>query len=175
LARQARSLLHLDQVLFVPAGEPWQKAAQGSSSVEDRLAMVQLAVHGADGLGVSSVDALRPGPTYTVDTLTDLGREYPDAQLVFLLGVDAWNGISTWKDSERLLTLADFVVVSRPDIQRNTSLDLPAGVNLLDIPELPISSTAIRHRVREGLPLQGLVTAEVEQYIEHHQLYRRAL
>jgi nicotinate-nucleotide adenylyltransferase len=174
LAVEALERLDLDAVLLVPVGEPWHKGASAVSPVADRVAMTRLLVRGVPGLGVSSVDADRPGPTYTVDTLADLACEHPESRLVFILGEDAWSGISTWKDAERLQTLAEFVVVPRSDAQPNTSLVLPTGVNLLDIPEVPVSSSLIRHRVREGLPLHGLVPVEVEQYIEHHQLYRSA-
>ena len=135
--------------------------------------MVSLAIAGFDDFSVSTVDVDRPGPTYTVDTLRDLARIYPDSELFFILGDEAFSGIETWKDYEDLAQLATFVVVSRHDMSVEVPAKLSPSVNLLEISALPISSTLCRERIANGQSLDGLVPDTVGQYIEKHQLYRR--
>jgi nicotinate-nucleotide adenylyltransferase len=170
VADEVFSRLDLDEVLFVPAGDPWQKTT--AASEDDRLAMVILGLRGHENYAVSTVDVDRPGATYTVDTLRDLRQKYPDADLYFIIGSDAYAGIGSWKDSEKLAELAEFVVVSRPGQPANAAPATQSGVNWLDIPALPVSSTECRQRVRDGLSLEGLVPGEVATYITDHHLYR---
>jgi nicotinate-nucleotide adenylyltransferase len=172
VADEVFARLGLDQILFVPAGDPWQKTT--SASEDDRLAMVILGLKGHPHYALSTVDLDRPGPTYTVDTLTDLRGQYPDAELFFILGSDAYAGIDTWRDSSLLSHMCEFVVVSRPSDHPDALPQPRPGVNWLDIPALPVSSTECRRRVREGLSLEGLVPGEVASYIYDHQLYRSA-
>jgi nicotinate-nucleotide adenylyltransferase len=172
VADEVFARLGLDQVLFVPAGDPWQKTT--SASEDDRLAMVILGLEGHPNYALSTVDLDRPGPTYTVDTLRDLRSQYPDAELYFIVGTDAYARIDSWKDSEKLTELCEFVVVSRPSDPPVALPEARPGVNWLDIPALPVSSTECRQRVREGLSLEGLVPGEVATYIIDHQLYRSA-
>lgn len=160
----------LDEVLLIPTGDSYHK--EDFSPVADRLAMTELAVAGHPLLSVSRVDIDRDGPTYTVDTLADLRSEYPDAELFFILGIDAYAGMSSWKDSELIASMAQLIVLDRPDSVSVAEVSLEPGVNLVEIAALPISATECRARVSEGKPLQGYVAPEVEQYIEEHNLYR---
>ena len=172
VADEVYARLQLDELLFVPAGDPWQKAT--GASEDDRLAMVILGLRGHSNFAVSTVAIDRPGATYTVDTLRDLRHKYPDAELFFIVGADAYVGIGSWKDSEMLPELAEFVVVSRPGDHADGDPTPHSGVNWLEIPALPVSSTQCRQRVRDGLSLEGLVPGEVATYITDHHLYRSA-
>ncbi|WP_280803961.1 nicotinate-nucleotide adenylyltransferase [Aurantimicrobium minutum] len=163
--------LELELVLFVPAGSPWQKTE--AISAQHRVAMSRLAIAGHNSLALSTVDVDRDGPTFTVDTLRDLRREYPDADLFFILGDEAFEGIETWKSFEELANLATFVVVSRTGTPVKVPAKLSPSVNLLEITTLPISSTLCRERIQEGKALEGLVPSAVADYIFDHQLYRR--
>lgn len=163
--------LDLDHILFVPAGDPWQKNEEANSS--QRSEMVELAIAGHQEFSVSSVDIDRSGPTYTIDTLRDLAKIYPGAELFFILGDEAFESIHTWKDYEELTRLATFIVVSRHGTHPEVPAKLSPSVNLLEIPTLPISSTQCREQIANGLSLEGLVPGPVAEYIQEHQLYRR--
>ena len=163
--------LNLDHVYFVPAGNPWQKNEQSSS--QERFEMVSLAIGGHDNFSVSTVDIDRQGPTYTVDTLRDFKSLYPDSELYFILGDEAFAGISSWKDFDKLGEFATIVVVSREGIAPEVPAMLSPSVNLLEIHSLPISSTQCRERISNGETLEGLVPDKVAEYVEKHQLYRR--
>ncbi len=121
---------------------------------------------------VSRVDIDRGGPTYTIDTLTDLRRQRPDAELFFITGADALAQIVSWRDNQRLFDLAHFVGVTRPGFHLADS-HLPEGVvSLVEVPAMAISSTDCRDRVRRGMPVWYLVPDGVVQYIEKRSLYR---
>ena len=171
VAKAVFDQLHLDLVLFVPAGDPWQKHA--SSSVADRVDMVNLAIAGIDDFSVSTVDIDREGPTYTVDTLRDIATQFPQSQLYFIMGDDAFAGITTWKDFDKLGELATLVVVSRHGNAPEVPATLSPSVNLLEISALPISSTMCRERIANGDSLEGIVPDKVAEYVAKHQLYRR--
>lgn len=171
VAQAVLERLQLDHVLFVPAGDPWQKTVQTPAA--ERLEMVEIALLGQDRMSVSSVDIEREGPTYTIDTLTDLARLYPGAELFFILGDDAFSGITSWKNYEQLAQLATIVVVSRHGTTVEVPTKLSPSVNLLEMSALPISSTQCRERIMAGHSLEGLVPAGVAEYIEKKNLYRR--
>ena len=171
VANEALHALNLSEVLFVPAAHPWQKAPQVEAS--HRVEMVRVAVAHEPRFRVSSVDIDRGGNTYTVDTLADLKAEYPDADLFLLVGSDALAGMHTWKDYERIYTLAHVVGLSRPGVPANAE-SAPAGaVTLLTVPAIEISSTECRDRLRYGRPVKFMLTQPVYEYITTHQLYRR--
>jgi nicotinate-nucleotide adenylyltransferase len=160
----------LDEVVFVPTGEPWQK--QNVSLSEHRYLMTVIATASNPGFTVSRVDIDRDGPTYTIDTLQDLKKERPDAELFFITGADAVAQIVSWRDHDELWELAHFVAVSRPGHVLSTE-GLPAEkVSQLEVPALTISSTACRERVADGQPVWYLVPDGVVQYIAKHHLYR---
>jgi nicotinate-nucleotide adenylyltransferase len=149
------------------------------SPVEHRLAMVELAIASNPHFAVSRVDIDRFGPCYTVDTIELLRDEWgPGAEIYFIMGSDSLLDILTWYNPRRLIRLCRFAVVSRPDYQVDLDeLDalLPgvaSRVQMLNAPELAISSTDIQRRVREGLSIKYQVPEAVEDYIYEHKLYQ---
>lgn len=162
----------LDEVVFVPTGEPWQKSDAFVSTAEQRYLMTVVATAANPHFTVSRVDVDRPGPTYTIDTLRDLSALHPDTDLFFITGADALAQILSWKDVDELFALARFVGVTRPGHELSGH-GLPADrVSLLEIPALAISSTGCRARVREGKPVWYLVPDGVVQFIAKYGLYR---
>ncbi|WP_092862464.1 nicotinate-nucleotide adenylyltransferase [Quadrisphaera sp. DSM 44207] len=161
----------LDEVVFVPTGEPWQKSARAVSPAEHRYLMTVVATASNPQFTVSRVDVDRPGPTYTIDTLRDLQRLRPGAELFFITGADALAQILSWKDAERLFDLAHLVGVTRPGHDLSLSGLPPERVSQLQVPALAISSSDCRARVAAGLPVWYLVPDGVVQYIAKHRLY----
>ncbi len=163
----------LDEVIFVPTGQPWQKADVPVSSAEDRYLMTVIATASNPRFQVSRVDIDRGGPTYTVDTLRDLHAEYgPKVQLFFITGADALARILSWKDLDEIFELAHFIGVTRPGFEL-TDAHLPADtVSLVQVPAMAISSTDCRARVARGEPLWYLVPDGVVQYIAKRRLYQ---
>ncbi|MET0734624.1 MAG: nicotinate-nucleotide adenylyltransferase [Microbacterium sp.] len=160
----------LDEVIFVPTGQPWQKDMV--SEGEHRYLMTVIATASNPRFAVSRVDIDRDGPTYTIDTLRELKAQRPDAELFFITGADALAQILSWRDHDELWDLAHFVAVSRPGHVLSTA-GLPSeDVSQLEIPALAISSTDCRDRVRSGNPVWYLVPDGVVQYIAKHHLYR---
>jgi nicotinate-nucleotide adenylyltransferase len=171
-ASEVKALFHLDEVLFVPTGEPSQKDSAAVSPAEHRYLMTVIATASNPGFNVSRVDIDRPGPTYTIDTLRDLRAERPDSELFFITGADALAQILSWKDIDELWNLAHFIGVTRPGHVLSDS-GLPEDrVSLQEVPAMAISSTNCRSRVVEGEPVWYLVPDGVVQYIAKHQLYR---
>lgn len=171
-ASEVAGLFGLDEVVFVPTGEPWQKSDRGVSPAEDRYLMTVIATASNPRFSVSRVDVDRGGPTYTIDTLGDLRRLHPDAEMFFITGADALAQIVSWRDTDKLFELAHFVGVTRPGYQL-ADTDLPDGaVSLVEVPALAISSTDCRARVQRGMPVWYLVPDGVVQYIEKRRLYR---
>ena len=169
-AAEAAARLQLNKVIFVPAGQQWQKSS--TTSAQDRLEMVQLAIAGNPNFEVSTVDIDRAGPTYTVDTLQDLQRLNPAAKLVFIGGADAIGGLDSWKSADQLLELADFVAVTRPGFEFRLPTVADGKIETMEIPALDISSTEVRSRIAAGVSLEGLVPDAVNDYIVSHKLYQ---
>jgi nicotinate-nucleotide adenylyltransferase len=165
----------LDQVVFVPTGQPWQKSEFAVSPAEDRYLMTVIATASNPRFMVSRVDIDRGGPTYTVDTLRDLRDAYgTDTELFFITGADALGKILSWKDAEDLFSLAHFVGVTRPGFDLSAE-HLPAStVSLVQVPAMAISSTDCRRRVEDGKPVWYLVPDGVVQYIAKRGLYRKS-
>jgi nicotinate-nucleotide adenylyltransferase len=173
-ASEVAGLFGLDEVIFVPTGEPWQKSERQVSPAEDRYLMTVIATASNPRFSVSRVDVDRGGPTYTIDTLRDLRRQRPEAELFFITGADALAQIVSWRDNEQLFELAHFVGVTRPGFHL-AGTHLPEGrVSLVEVPALAISSTDCRERVARGMPVWYLVPDGVVQYIEKRSLYRGA-
>jgi nicotinate-nucleotide adenylyltransferase len=169
-ASEVAQSFDLDEVVFVPTGQPWQKA--GVSPSEHRYLMTVIATASNPRFTVSRVDIDRAGPTYTIDTLRELKNQRPDAELFFITGADALAQILSWRDHDELWDLAHFVAVSRPGHVLSTA-GLPTDdVSQLEIPALAISSTDCRDRVEHGNPVWYLVPDGVVQYIAKHHLYR---
>jgi nicotinate-nucleotide adenylyltransferase len=171
-AAEVQALFDLDEVLFVPTGEPWQKDSAMVSSAEHRYLMTVIATASNPGFNVSRVDIDRGGATHTIDTLHDLREQLPDSELFFITGADALAQILSWKDIDELWDLAHFIGVTRPGhVLSDSGLPLDR-VTLQVVPALAISSTDCRSRVMEGKPVWYLVPDGVVQYIAKHQLYR---
>jgi nicotinate-nucleotide adenylyltransferase len=171
-ASEVQTLFDLDEVVFVPTGEPWQKDAASVSPAEDRYLMTVIATASNPRFTVSRVDIDRQGPTYTIDTLRDLRAQRPDAELFFITGADALAQILSWKDVDELWKLARFIGVTRPGHEL-TDRGLPVNhVTLQEVPAMAISSTDCRERVGAGHPIWYLVPDGVVQYIAKYHLYR---
>jgi nicotinate-nucleotide adenylyltransferase len=169
-ASEVAQHFNLDEVVFVPTGQPYQK--QNATPGEHRYLMTIIATASNPMFTVSRVDIDRGGPTYTIDTLRDLRAERPDADLYFITGADAVEQILDWKNIDELWSLAHFVAVSRPGHTLSVS-NLPRqDVSLLEVPALAISSTDCRARVGRGFPVWYLVPDGVVQYISKYHLYR---
>ncbi len=175
-ASEVQARFNLDEVVFVPTGQPWQKVGKKVSQPEDRYLMTTIATASNPHFSVSRVDIERPGLTYTVDTLKDVrALRGPEIELYFITGADALSRILTWKGVDELFDLAHFVGVSRPgvDLGADDITHLPEDkVTLLEVPALSISSTACRDRVAQGLPIWYLVPDGIVQYIAKRGLYR---
>ena len=166
----------LDEVVFVPTGQPWQKADRAVSAAEDRYLMTVIATASNPRFSVSRVDVERAGATYTVDTLRDIRAERgEDVDLYFITGADALTQILTWRNVGHLFELAHFVGCTRPGVEVDTTVidQLPADrVTVMEIPALAISSTDCRQRVLEHDPIWYLVPDGIVQYIAKRGLYR---
>jgi nicotinate-nucleotide adenylyltransferase len=173
-ASEVQAWFDLDEVVFVPTGEPWQKSERVVSEAEHRYLMTVVATASNPRFTVSRVDIDRGGPTYTIDTLHDLSVAMPGSDLYFITGADALADIFTWRDAEELFELACFVGCTRPGYEMDPSrLDGIASdrVTILEIPALAISSTECRERRAKGEPVWYLVPDGVVQYIAKHGLY----
>lgn len=181
VAEEVTTRLNLDEVLFMPAGQPWLKADNLISPAEHRLEMVRLALAGKPNFKLSTMEIDRPGPTYTVDTMAELRRGLGlGDELFFILGWDNLTQLPQWHEPARLIKLCHLVAVPRvdfppPDLK---SLDtvipgLSKRVTVLDAPRIDINASEIRKRLREGLSIQNLVPEPVERYIKEHRLYKR--
>ncbi len=175
-AEEARAKLNLREVVFVVAGLPPHKLNEEIARAKDRYAMVELAVASNPHFSVSRIDIDRPGPSYTVDTIALLRQEWTE-EIYFIMGVDSLMEIDTWHQPQRLIQLCRLVAVERPgfvpDLERLEAAvpGITARTEIIDMPEVDISSTDLQRRVREGLPIKYQVPPEVEEYIYQHRLY----
>ncbi len=168
VASEVRHALGLDRVLVVPAARQPFKASEDLATPQQRLDMCRLAVAADPQLDVSDVDIVRGDTTYTVDTLTDLAATYPDAEFFFIAGADAIAHLSDWREPDRLVTLATFVAVGRPGHESPQ----PGSPHLVvEAPQMGVSSTEVRRRLRTGAPVRYLVPDPVAEYIVQHCLY----
>lgn len=180
VAEEARVRLGLDEVLFVPAGQPWFKAGDGVTEPRHRMAMVEMAIASNPRFRASSIETGRAGPTYTVDTLVELRKQLgPDSPMYLILGLDSVQEIDRWRSSERVFELATVVGMSRPgcadlDTKRLDSIFPGASdrVMMLNGPLIDVSATDLRRRVSEGLSIKYRVPESVEAYIYEQGLYK---
>jgi nicotinate-nucleotide adenylyltransferase len=178
LAEQCREQCGLDQVWFVVAGMPPHKPA-GRTAVAHRLEMARIATAGHPGFAVSEIEANRPGPHYSVDTLESVRADRPNDSLYFLIGADSLADLPSWREPGRIARLATIVVVNRPGIDK---LEPDAAVPdygpdshplmSVAIPPVGIASSDLRRRRAEGRSIRYMVPRAVEAYIEAHSLYR---
>jgi nicotinate-nucleotide adenylyltransferase len=176
-ASEVADRFDLDEVVFVPSGQPWQKGRQVSAA-EDRYLMTVIATASNPRFSVSRVDIDRAGPTYTKDTLRDLRALNPDSELYFITGADALASILSWQGWEELFELALFVGVSRPgyELRHDHITDVlgesaESVLSLVEIPALAISSTDCRQRAEQRRPLWYLMPDGVVQYVKKRRLY----
>jgi len=200
IARQTRETLGLDQILFIPTSHPPHKPNSGLAPAPDRYEMVRLAIASAPSFALSDVELRRPGKSYSIDTIRLLQQEYgAQTRLFFLIGLDAFLDFPSWRDPQTLLTLCQFVVLSRPGLSfRSLSTvallppipypslaDLDAGrisriealigtqrLICLKLPPCAVSASDVRARIRQGLPAANLLPPLVESYILQHHLYQ---
>lgn len=171
-ASEVAHRFHLERVVFVPTGQPWQKSDRRVSDPEDRYLMTVIATADDERFSVSRVDVDRDGPTYTVDTLRDIRTEIGEEHdYHFITGADALGDILSWREPDEVLRLAHLVGVTRPGHVLVDPGLAPGRVTLLEIPALAISSSDIRARVSRGEPIRYLVTPGVEAYIAKVGLY----
>jgi nicotinate-nucleotide adenylyltransferase len=180
LATLAADALHLDRVLFMPAGQPPHKRGRNVTSAADRLLMTRLAIAGDPNLSLCPIEMERPGPSFTVDSVEELLRMYAGAHLYLLMAADSLAQVETWRDPDRLLTLVEWAVGPRPGTAAPDGDDLrrrfgPAAsrIHLLDGPSLDVSASQIRQRVAAGKAIRYLVPRAVEELIIERGLYRR--
>jgi nicotinate-nucleotide adenylyltransferase len=172
-ASEVAGRFELDEVVFVPTGEPYEKEDTRVSPAEDRYLMTVIATASNPRFHVSRADIDRAGPTYTVDTLRDLHKAYgPEAQLYFITGADALAKILSWKDALEMLSLARFIGVTRPGYELRDDHLPQDSVELVEVPAMAISSSECRVRVAAGKPVWYLVPDGVVQYIAKRGLYR---
>ena len=180
IAEIALEQASLDRVLFVPAGHPRLKKAEPIASVKHRLEMVRLATADDPRFDVCDLEAFRSGPTYTVDTLTELSDELgPESELLFILGMDVLRQLDMWKDPARVLGLCQLLVFDRPGEQKFDWADVyrrvPEAnqrVRIISAPPIDVSATELRRNVATGVELSGRIPESVAGYIQDQRLYR---
>jgi nicotinate-nucleotide adenylyltransferase len=176
-ARQLVDAAGLDTVWLLPNAQPTHRSAMPIASAPDRMRMVELAVAGQPGLAASSIEVERGGVSYTVDTVRQLIRQFPNLRFALLLGSDAALNIRSWHEADTLLKDADLVIFNRPGVSvaPQTFHDLgfpPARTRIVHIDTPAISAHQVRDRLARGAPIVDLVPAEVATYIESRGLYR---
>ncbi len=179
VAEAAREALGLSEVLLVPAGQPMSKVNRPITPAEHRLNMLRLALKDKPHLFISTIETERPGPTFTIDTISSLRRQCgAKAEIYFILGWDSLAQLPEWREPARLVTMCQMVAVPRPGCPRPDlkalEHDIPGisgKVIFLEKPYIDISATAIREMVARGEPIERLVPAPVAEYIKEHKLY----
>jgi nicotinate-nucleotide adenylyltransferase len=192
-AEEVREVQRLDRILFVPSATPPHKRHDGIAPAAQRLAMVRLAIAGNPHFRVSTIEIDRRGRSYSVDTLRSLRERMPAVEFAFIMGLDAFREISTWKEYRSIFRLCDVIVTSRPAVEgallpaalpvavraefcyrpRIKQLEHSTGNRVIfqRISDLDISASSIRQRLRRGLSIRYLVPASVEGYIARQRLY----
>jgi len=170
LAEDARYALGLSAVYFVVTGEPDYK--RGATPVRHRLAMTELAVADNPNFRVSYVDAERAGPTYTVDTLTDLVAGEVDTEFFFICGSDNIDGLNGWRDIDRVLDMATFVMGEREGEPVEIPAEFRGRVKVFPSQVTGLSSSSLRNGIKHGKTLRYAVPPTVERYVQEHFLYR---
>ena len=179
-AEHVREKFDLNKVLFIPVGTPPHKNARQVTAAEHRYNMVYCAVKDNPVFEVSRIEVDRIGYTYTADTLSQLEQSYgPDVEFYFIIGADVVSELLTWKDTEKVFRLCNFIAVFRPGYEREQFLEqigflkktFSARIHTMDVPLIEISSTEVRSRKRNNLSIRYLIPQAVEQYIYNNKLY----
>ena len=197
IAEEVKQAFQLDRILFIPAAEPPHKDVAGEVSFKHRLAMVKLAIQDKPDFQVSDLEIRRQGKSYSVDTLEILKQEDPDGELFFIIGLDSYRDIASWKEFDRIFSLCQLVVTTRPGVEVSDPLaPLPVAIHsdfcydetskkirhksgnyvfFLSKTKLDISSTRIRKLLHSGQSVTDLIPSAVSDYIEKNHLYRSTL
>ena len=181
IAEEARSYLNLNEVIFLPAGQPWMKSDRSISPARHRTAMLALALQSRPYFKSSTIEIEHQGPSYSVNSIAELKAQAVEpTDWYFILGWDNLAKIPQWKEPAKLIEMCFLVAVPRPGYERPNMKKLEAAlpgiskkVILMDKPRLEISATDIRNKVAQGLPISGLVPQVVEEYIKENGLYRK--
>ncbi len=201
IAHSARQLLQLDRILFIPTGDPPHKQPGTLAAAQHRYRMVELAIQDVAGFALTDIEIRRPGKSYSIDTVLAIQQEYgPGTTLFFMIGLDAFLELPSWKNAQTLLSSCQFVVFSRPSVSFRTVSSIPffhaiqeealialdaarqeradliltqgQALTFLRLPPCDVSASDIRQRVQEGRPLANLLPPPVESYILREGLYR---
>ena len=173
VAERIREELKLDKVWFVPCAVPPHKTMNDIEEAESRLEMVKLAIEGNPNFDVLDYEVKRGGKSYTVETVEYLRRKYPNYTFFLLIGADQLVEFHTWHKPEKILELVNVVAFTRPGVDvSKAKKEYLSRVRLVTVPQIEISATEIRERVRKGLSIKYLVPDSVERYILSHKLYR---
>ncbi|WP_449371067.1 nicotinate-nucleotide adenylyltransferase [Thiomonas sp.] len=179
LAESACSELALDEVWFIPAGQPWQRDPLAASP-QQRWDMVNLAIAGHPGLRACDIEIKRQGPSYTIDTVRELRAAHPDTAFTFIMGADQLRNLPTWNGWEDIVSQVDLAAARRPGYDHTAPPQLLAALaasgrrlHRLSMPEIDLSATRIRRHLARGESLHDLAPAAVAHYIEQHHLYTR--
>jgi nicotinate-nucleotide adenylyltransferase len=172
LAHEALERLPLDELRWIPAGQPWQKTRKLAGGVH-REAMVSLAIGGEPRFKLDTCELRRRGPSFTLDTVRELQAARPDNEWFLIIGQDQYTGLHTWRDWRELISRVTLVVAKRPGVTAWPHPDLlRAEQRAVPLPMMDVSSTDIRLRVAQGLPIDELVPPAVARYIEQNRLYQ---
>jgi nicotinate-nucleotide adenylyltransferase len=177
-AQEAHEQLELDVVVLMPVNLPPHKEAVGDPGLEHRLELCRLLVARDERLSLSRMEADRPGPSFTVDTLTELHEASPGDDLIFIVGGDMARSLPSWREPERILELATLAVAERAGVGRTDISETLAPLRgdervvFFDMPRIDVSSTMVRERVAAGRPIRYLVPDDVASYIGTQGLYR---
>jgi len=172
LARLALEQLRLDEVRWIPIGQPWHKS-RTLSDAADREAMVRLAVAGEPRFVVDRIELRRRGISYTLDTVRELAAAEPGTEWVLILGQDQYASLHTWRDWRELVGMVTLAIANRPDAEPAVNAQIAKVPHqMVSLPMMDVSSTEVRRRVAAGEPIAGLVPEAVARYIERRQLYR---
>ena len=175
LARTALQALHLDELWWLPAGQPWQKAGRALADGTHRAAMVRLLVQDEPRFRLDARELDRPGPTFTVDTVRECRAERPDAAFFLILGQDQYGRLDTWREWPALLGEVTLAVAARggqPPLPPPALAAHPHRLEVLPLPDMPESSTALREALTRGDEVSPMVGQAVAGYIARHHLYR---
>jgi nicotinate-nucleotide adenylyltransferase len=171
-ARFALDALASERLVWLPAGRQWQKPDQVMAAGVHRIAMIKRLIAGESRFAIDERELHRRGPSFTADTLNEFKAQSPDAELMFLIGQDQYARLPTWYRAETVARLATLVVVPRAGEAVVTPPGMPPHrLQVLDLPDTPISSTAVRDAVSRGADISPLVGADVASYIDSHRLY----
>jgi nicotinate-nucleotide adenylyltransferase len=181
IAEEARAYLNLNEVIFLPAGQPWMKSDRSISPARHRTAMIALALQSRPYFKTSTIEIEHQGPSYSVNSIAELKTQAVEpTDWYFILGWDNLSKIPQWREPAKLIEMCFLAAVPRPGYERPNMKKLEAAlpgiakkVILMDKPRLEISATDIRNKAAQGLPISGLVPEAVEKYIKENGLYRK--